>query len=147
MTMICLKGAVSSSLYAVVLLNQGGTKPLNRMLGAASSFSPYRNHHRLPHYGYAAIQRVALTTRDNVNDAEYMGKQQPIVGYHKDEFEDWVAELQCGHFQHVRHNPPMTERPWVLTEDGRNSFLGYPLVCKKCARGEPRDDGEVTKAN
>ena len=48
--------------------------------------------------------------------------QQPIVGYHVDEFGDWVADLQCGHGQHVRHQPPMTNRPWVLTEEGRNSI-------------------------
>jgi hypothetical protein len=24
----------------------------------------------------------------------------PIVGYHKDEENDWVAELACGHLQH-----------------------------------------------
>jgi len=32
--------------------------------------------------------------------------KQPIIGYHKDEKDDWVAELRCGHNQHVRHNPP-----------------------------------------
>mmetsp|Transcript_20269 Transcript_20269/g.29397 ORF Transcript_20269/g.29397 Transcript_20269/m.29397 type:complete len:137 (+) Transcript_20269:69-479(+) len=65
--------------------------------------------------------------------------KQPIVGYHKDEENHWVAELECGHFQHVRHNPPMTERPWVLTEEGRRSFLGYKLVCKKCFQKAPKD--------
>ena len=44
--------------------------------------------------------------------------QQPIVSYHVDEYGDWVADLQCGHGQHVRHQPPMTNRPWVLTEEG-----------------------------
>ncbi len=58
--------------------------------------------------------------------------QQSIVGYHKDEEDHWVAELECGHFQHVRHNPPLVSRPWVLTEEGRNNMLGYKLNCKKC---------------
>ena len=32
---------------------------------------------------------------------------------------DWVAELECGHTQHVRHDPPWTNRPWVsLSRDG-----------------------------
>lgn len=31
---------------------------------------------------------------------------QPIVGYPGDEVDDWVAELECGHNRHVRHNPP-----------------------------------------
>ena len=26
---------------------------------------------------------------------------QKIVGYHRDQHNDWVAELECGHFQHV----------------------------------------------
>jgi hypothetical protein len=32
--------------------------------------------------------------------------KQKIVGFHQDEHADWVAELQCGHTQHVRHHPP-----------------------------------------
>ncbi|MFL5157535.1 MAG: DUF3565 domain-containing protein, partial [Microvirga sp.] len=38
-----------------------------------------------------------------------------IVGFHLDEEQHWVAELECGHNQHVRHNPPWTIRPWVMT--------------------------------
>lgn len=62
-----------------------------------------------------------------------------MVGYHLDIENHWVAELACGHFQHVRHEPPWTTRPWVLTEDGRRSMLGYELNCKKCDRCEPKD--------
>ena len=65
--------------------------------------------------------------------------KQPIVGYHRDELDDWVAELDCGHNQHVRHNPPLVSRPWVETESGRDSMLGYLLDCKKCDRDEPVD--------
>jgi len=65
--------------------------------------------------------------------------KQPIVGYHKDEDDDWVAELGCDHFQHVRHNPPWFCRPWVVTHDGRELMLGYELNCKKCDEGAPRD--------
>jgi hypothetical protein len=65
--------------------------------------------------------------------------KQSITGYHTDEENDWVAELRCEHFQHVRHNPPFINRPWVLTESGRNSMLGYELNCKKCDLGEPKD--------
>jgi hypothetical protein len=50
-----------------------------------------------------------------------------------------VAELDCGHNQHVRHNPPWTSRPWVVTPEGRTSMLGTPLDCRKCDRGEPPD--------
>ena len=65
--------------------------------------------------------------------------QQPIVGYHKDEEDHWVAELDCGHFQHVRHDPPKVSRPWVLTDEGRTEMLDYNLECKKCDIGAPPD--------
>jgi hypothetical protein len=55
-----------------------------------------------------------------------------IVGFHQDEAGDWVAELECGHPQHVRHNPPWTLRPWVLTPEGRAEKLGEVLACAKC---------------
>ena len=63
-----------------------------------------------------------------------------IVGYHRDEEDHWVAELDCGHNQHVRHNPPFVNRPWVVTEQGRNSMLGHQLNCIKCDRDEPVDN-------
>lgn len=72
--------------------------------------------------------------------------QQPIAGYHQDEHHDWVAELACGHYQHVRHQPPFTERPWVQTEEGRASMLGTPLACRKCELGAPADEAKVPKA-
>jgi hypothetical protein len=56
---------------------------------------------------------------------------KPIIGYHKDEESDWVAEFTCGHFQHIRHNPPWISRPWVI-QGGRKSMLGHKLRCKKC---------------
>ena len=58
--------------------------------------------------------------------------QQVIVGYDQDEVGDWRAILACGHRQHVRHNPPLVERPWVLTGEGRSRFVGYPLECRLC---------------
>lgn len=65
--------------------------------------------------------------------------KQPIIGYHKDEHDDWVAELKCGHNQHVRHNPPWMLRPWVTTIEGRENHIGFELDCKKCERNEPKD--------
>lgn len=62
--------------------------------------------------------------------------QRPIVGYHQDEHDDWVAQLSCGHGQHVRHNPPFTLRPWVTTPQGRASRLGQSLDCVRCDRLE-----------
>lgn len=63
----------------------------------------------------------------------------PITGFHQDDVRDWVAELACGHNQHVRHNPPWTNRPWVATPQGRQSMIGHVLACRKCAAGAPPD--------
>jgi hypothetical protein len=56
-----------------------------------------------------------------------------IVGFHLDAEQQWVADLECGHTQHVRHDPPWQERPWVITPEGRHTFLGVTLQCVKCA--------------
>jgi len=66
--------------------------------------------------------------------------KQPIIGYHKDEEGHWVAELACGHSQHVRHNPPLVSRPWVVMEEGRNAMLGHELNCKKCDLNLPAEN-------
>jgi len=58
--------------------------------------------------------------------------RQEITGYHQDEEGYWVADLACGHTQHLRHNPPWTNRPWVITEEGRDKHLGTGLECKDC---------------
>ena len=64
---------------------------------------------------------------------------QPITGFHQDAANDWVAELACGHFQHVRHQPPWTRRLWVTTPPGRQAMIGHELTCAKCAAGAPPD--------
>jgi tellurite resistance-related uncharacterized protein len=62
--------------------------------------------------------------------------KQAITGFHQDTEGDWVAELSCGHNQHVRNCPPFTQRPWVVTEAGRDGRLGTPLSCPPCDRAE-----------
>jgi len=66
-----------------------------------------------------------------------------IVGYDEDDEGDPVAVLECGHGQHVRHNPPMVFRPWVESEEGRREHVGDELDCVKCDRGEPKDFEET----
>ncbi len=61
---------------------------------------------------------------------------RPITGFHADAEGHWVAELACGHAQHVRHDPPFFERAWVLTPEGRHSRLGAALDCVRCDRRE-----------
>lgn len=58
--------------------------------------------------------------------------KQTIIAFNKDELGDWVAALKCGHYQHVRHNPPWINRHWTTTKQGRKSKLGEQLNCKKC---------------
>ena len=57
---------------------------------------------------------------------------QAIIGFHLDDEQHYIAELACGHNQHVRHTPPWQNRVWVLTEDGRKEKLGMMLECKLC---------------
>jgi len=63
--------------------------------------------------------------------------ESAIVGYHQDERGDWIAELACGHQQHVRHQPPFHQRPWILDAEGRRQRLGTPLSCRLCDQGVP----------
>lgn len=58
--------------------------------------------------------------------------ESPIVGFHQDAEGAWVAELACGHTQHVRHRPPVESRPWVTTEEGRRGRMGAQLPCRLC---------------
>lgn len=60
--------------------------------------------------------------------------KRAIVGFHRDEAGDWVAELDCTHNQHVRHAPPFTNRPWVESREGRAAHLGAVLECVLCDR-------------
>ncbi len=62
--------------------------------------------------------------------------QRAIIGFHQDEAGDWVAELACGHGQHVRHKPPFFSRPWATTAPGREGMVGHELPCPLCDRFE-----------
>jgi hypothetical protein len=73
--------------------------------------------------------------------------KQAITGFHTDNERHWVAELRCGHFQHVRHKPPFINRPWVTSQAGRNGMLGHELNCKKCDIGAPQDRLEVPEVS
>lgn len=58
--------------------------------------------------------------------------QRNIVGFAKDELDDWTALLDCGHKQHTRHNPPFVNRPWVQSASQRQAMIGEQLNCKRC---------------
>jgi hypothetical protein len=69
------------------------------------------------------------------------GVERRIVGFHTDEEGHWVADLECGHAQHVRHDPPWQLRPWVITPEGRQAFLGSTLRCVKCGPADAAPHG------
>ena len=58
--------------------------------------------------------------------------ESKVSAFHQDEAGDWVADLACGHAQHVRHRPPIESRPWVLTEEGRRARIGASFPCRYC---------------
>jgi Protein of unknown function (DUF3565) len=58
--------------------------------------------------------------------------ERSIVGFHRDDHGDWVAELSCGHSQHIRHRPPFELRPWILDDETRNARLGTARDCPLC---------------
>src|SRR6185436_1579322 len=53
--------------------------------------------------------------------------ERRIVGFHQDGEGQWVAELECGHGLHVRHDPPWYVREWTQSEAGRDGRLGTSL--------------------
>ncbi|HEV2274794.1 MAG TPA: DUF3565 domain-containing protein [Acidobacteriaceae bacterium] len=67
---------------------------------------------------------------------------QAIIGFHQDELGDWIADLACGHTQHVRHRPPWELRPWVTTGEGRQGRLGRLLPCVLCRELEEHPPAE-----
>ena len=58
--------------------------------------------------------------------------EREVTGFRQDAEGHWIAELECGHAQHVRHDPPWQRRPWVLTAGGRAGRLGSMLRCMRC---------------
>jgi tellurite resistance-related uncharacterized protein len=69
--------------------------------------------------------------------------QRPMTGFTTDADGHWVALLGCGHRQHVRHDPPLVERPWVTTAEGRRGRLGRTLDCVRCDAFELPDEAAV----
>ncbi len=59
-----------------------------------------------------------------------------ITGFHQDDDGDWVAEMSCFHNRHIRHQPPVKNAQWVLSEEGREAHIGAPIECPLCDRAE-----------
>jgi hypothetical protein len=88
------------------------------------------------------VRMVVALIVDNLAAAGDRGVtvERRITGFRQDEEQHWVAELECGHAQHVRHDPPWQVRPWVLTPSGRAERIGTRLPCRHCAVAAPCSD-------
>jgi hypothetical protein len=62
------------------------------------------------------------------------GPLREIIAFHQDSEGHWVADLECRHTRHVRHNPPWENREWVTTPEGRAAWIGRELPCSKCSK-------------
>lgn len=65
--------------------------------------------------------------------------KQRIIDFDRDLESVWRAKLSCGHYQHVRHDPPLITREWTLTDEGRAKMIGAELECRKCDESKPKD--------
>ena len=65
-----------------------------------------------------------------------------IVGFRQDEGGTWIADLACGHSQHIRHSPPFKLAPWVLDDSERNARIGQDIECRLC--DQPAPDADAT---
>jgi tellurite resistance-related uncharacterized protein len=68
-----------------------------------------------------------------------------IEAFERDAAGDWVALLACGHRQHVRHTPPLVNRDWVLSAEGRDQKVGSSLPCRNCLMGTLPEGAAVYK--
>src|ERR1043165_2064819 len=80
--------------------------------------------------------RIQCTTNGAATPQDRTMATTLIRGFHKDVQGEWVAELACGHSQHVRHKPPFQNRPWVTTEAGRAAKVGASIECPLCQMPE-----------
>ena len=71
--------------------------------------------------------------------------ERTIVGFTRDDAGDWVATLACFHRQHVRHDPPFRDAPWVLDDAERSQRIGTALDCPLCDRAELPDRLHVVR--
>ena len=82
-----------------------------------------------PAYKMKSLEPVDDIMRELI---EKNGETSDVVTYLGKQEGHWVADLECGHSQHVRHRPPVEVREWVLTEEGRRGRIGASLPCRLC---------------
>lgn len=72
--------------------------------------------------------------------------QRAITGFTTDDEGHHKAVLDCHHGFHMRHDPPMVSRPWVLSEESRQQKIGTLVDCLKCDRLEFPEGLEAYKS-
>jgi len=55
-----------------------------------------------------------------------------IKGFHLDRFQEWNADLECGHVVKMKHNPPYQVCKWIGTGKGRQEHIGDTQECVFC---------------
>jgi len=55
-----------------------------------------------------------------------------ITGFHLDRFQEWAADLECGHAIRMQHNPPYQYCSWVGSAKGRQEHIGDLQECVNC---------------
>ena len=59
-----------------------------------------------------------------------------INGFVRDEHGDWIARLDCHHSQHIRHQPPFRDAPWIHDDDAHAERVATLLDCPLCDRAQ-----------
>ncbi|MGA3798036.1 DUF3565 domain-containing protein [Pseudomonas fluorescens] len=86
------------------------------------------------------IERPSLAKQSSESEHNPDRRDSTITGFHQDEDGHWVAELSCGHTQHLRHQPPWQSRAWVMDPAQRQEKIGQPFDCGWCAQGSVSDN-------
>ncbi|RAU43714.1 MULTISPECIES: DUF3565 domain-containing protein [unclassified Pseudomonas] len=78
--------------------------------------------------------------RPRLRDPAFPINDTTVTGFRQDQDGHWIAELSCGHTQHLRHQPPWQSRAWVLDSKQRQEKIGQPFHCGWCAQGADDDN-------
>ncbi|MBT9530851.1 MAG: DUF3565 domain-containing protein [Pseudomonas sp.] len=81
-------------------------------------------------------ERTSLTKASPESEPSPDKREQTplLLDFRQDDQGHWVALLSCGHTQHLRHQPPWQNRPWVVDQQQRHALLGQPFPCGWCAQ-------------
>ncbi|MEE4460642.1 DUF3565 domain-containing protein [Azotobacter chroococcum] len=83
---------------------------------------------------------VTAASRESEPGGDERAGPPRLTGFRQDADGHWVALLSCGHTQHLRHQPPWQNRPWVLDPEHRRRLLGQPFPCGWCLKERLRED-------